>query len=206
MTTSSESGPLPRLTDGEMAELLRLHGEATDEHGHFISGEYLEFLHAAHALTPRLAAEVKRLRLWVDGMESLSETHQEEIARLTAEVARLRAAIREHRDQRGDDRCWMDDETLYAALPEGFTPPTRDAGVELANCARFIACRGNPKTEYVSPQREIDRLRAECGELRRALERAHDAGRRLDLAEAVAHIRAALDAGHDAAGGGGETR
>jgi hypothetical protein len=71
----------------------------------------------------------------------------------------LQAAIRKHRDERGDDRCWLDDEELYKVLPEGYTPPPRDTAVELANCERFIACRHNPATEYVSPQREIDRLR-----------------------------------------------
>lgn len=78
---------------------------------------------------------------------------------LRAEVERLRDAVRLHRDQRGDDRCWLDDETLYAILPEGYTPPTRDTRVELALCEKYIACRHNPGTEYVSPQREIERLR-----------------------------------------------
>jgi hypothetical protein len=71
----------------------------------------------------------------------------------TADVAALQAAIRKHRDQRGDDRCWKDDEELYAVLPEGYTPPERDGAVELKNCERFIASRQNPKTEYVSPER-----------------------------------------------------
>lgn len=79
------------------------------------------------------------------------------------EVDQLRTAIRSHRDQRGDDRCWQDDETLYAVLPEGFTAPARDSSVELANCQRYIACRHNPGTEYVSPQREIERLRKIVG-------------------------------------------
>lgn len=28
----------------------------------------------------------------------------------------LESAIRKHRDQRGDDRCWLDDEELYKTL------------------------------------------------------------------------------------------
>ena len=67
----------------------------------------------------------------------------------------------EHRDEKGDDRCWMDDEVLYQALPEGYEPVVRDSSVEIANCQRFIACRQNPKTEYVSPQRRIEELEAE---------------------------------------------
>lgn len=76
------------------------------------------------------------------------------------EVERLRAAIRKHRDERGDDRCWLDDEELYRVLPEGYTPPARDCAVMLENCQRYIALRRNPATEYVSPQREIERLQA----------------------------------------------
>jgi hypothetical protein len=82
----------------------------------------------------------------------------QENARLVSEVDRLRAAIRKHRDYRGDDRCWQDDEELYAVLPEGYTPPARDSAVELKNCERYIACRHNPATECVSPQRRIEEL------------------------------------------------
>jgi hypothetical protein len=83
---------------------------------------------------------------------------RENQACLESEVERLRAAIRKHRDYRGDDRCYLDDEELYRILPEGFTTPLRDTSVELKNCERFIACRHNPGTVYVSPQREIERL------------------------------------------------
>lgn len=34
------------------------------------------------------------------------------------EVFRLRRAIRKHRDQRLNDRCWLDDMELYRTLPE----------------------------------------------------------------------------------------
>jgi hypothetical protein len=78
-------------------------------------------------------------------------------------IRELEAAIRLHRDQKGDDRCWIDDLSLYSVLPEGcanadlrlHTPEEM-----LANCKRFIASR-QPDTEaYVSPQREIESLRA----------------------------------------------
>lgn len=94
-----------------------------------------------------------------------------------ARVEELEAAIRRHRDQRGDDRCWMDDEALYAALPEGYSPPARDSRVELALCEKYIACRHNPGTEYVSPQRRIEELEEEVADLRRV---------NLSLAERVA--------------------
>ncbi len=89
------------------------------------------------------------------------------LLRLNSEVERLRAGIREHRDTRGDDRCWRDDVTLYQLLPEGFVPAPVDSYVELERCKSFIACRQNPSTEYVSPQRRIEQLEQLVNGLRR---------------------------------------
>ncbi len=83
-----------------------------------------------------------------------------EVAALRRASAALEAAIRRHRNERGDDRCWRDDEVLYAALPDGHMPQEYEVAVEIENCLRYIACRRNPATVYVSPQREIERLRA----------------------------------------------
>jgi hypothetical protein len=87
-------------------------------------------------------------------------------------AAHLEGAVRRHRDQRGDDRCWMDDEELYRALPEGYTPPARDSAVELKLCEQYIACRHNPATQYVSPQRRIEELEAELARLKAVLREA----------------------------------
>lgn len=84
------------------------------------------------------------------------------------ELEKLQTAVRKHRDERGDSRCYLDDYELYAALPEGYTPPPYDTKVELKNCERYIASRQDPAVHYVSPEREIERLRAA---LRRAAER-----------------------------------
>lgn len=54
-------------------------------------------------------------------------------------------AIRCHRDQRLDDRCWIDDYDLYAVLPEGLEgqvdirqlPPEE----MLKNCRRYVGFR-----------------------------------------------------------------
>lgn len=86
------------------------------------------------------------------------------------EIRRLQEAIRKHRDYRGDDRCWQDDEDLYRVLPEDFTPPARDCRVELAMCEKYIASRRNPATEYVSSQRRIEELELEIGKLQRHVE------------------------------------
>ncbi|PYS52424.1 MAG: hypothetical protein DMF68_01565 [Acidobacteria bacterium] len=81
---------------------------------------------------------------------------------LESEVERLRAAIRRHRDSRADDRCWMDDEELYAALGDA-VPCDRRVGDKLAmlqNCARFIErrCEGGYWPSYVELEAEIKRL------------------------------------------------
>lgn len=73
----------------------------------------------------------------------------------------LLAAIRKHRDQRGDDRCWMDDQELYEVLPEGLGgADLRLCGaVEmLKNCTRFVASRHDPAQPYISSQRRIEEL------------------------------------------------
>ncbi len=89
---------------------------------------------------------------------------REEMAAVCAERDRLLAAVRRHRDQKGDDRCWLDDDALYAALPEGHPA---DRLKELAlhrpeemlpNCVRFLNSRQPGGVPYVSPQREIERL------------------------------------------------
>lgn len=57
---------------------------------------------------------------------------------LWAEVIRLRAAIRKHRDASGHDLCWYHPE-LWSLLPEGYdpkpiVPPTCEF---LDNCAAY---------------------------------------------------------------------
>lgn len=89
--------------------------------------------------------------------------------RLIEMVLELRKAIRSHRDQRGDDRCWMDDEELYKVLPEGYTPPERDTTVELQLCEQYINCRRNPATKYISPQRRIEELERENKSLKQEI-------------------------------------
>lgn len=89
--------------------------------------------------------------------------------RAEADLRALQNTVRNHRDMRGDDRCWIDDEVLYNALPEGYVPPDRDSRVELKLCEQFITCRHNPNTEYVSPQRRVEELEAHVEVLQRSL-------------------------------------
>jgi hypothetical protein len=124
---------------------------------------------ARKELADALASEEAAGAGWADAVElnkkAMAElltqgVTNEEYVKATRRAERAEAAIRAHRDARGDDRCWLDDEELYRALPEGYTPPARDTTVELARCEQFIAQRQNPATVYVSPQREIERLQA----------------------------------------------
>lgn len=69
------------------------------------------------------------------------------VEQLKDEVKKLRAVIRYHKDQKGDDRCWVDDLRLYETLPEGpvgydSTLPTEE--VFLENCKRFCKSRQVP--------------------------------------------------------------
>lgn len=63
------------------------------------------------------------------------------------EIIRLRNSIRAHRDEKGHDRCWLDDVELYAILPEGtfgidLALPPKDEFIK--NCERYHAHRQDP--------------------------------------------------------------
>lgn len=71
---------------------------------------------------------------------------------LGAEVTKLRNAIRAHRDEKGHDRCWLDDQELYKALPEGLAevdqtlPPKEEF---IANCHRYHAHRQDSRLSFI---------------------------------------------------------
>lgn len=60
-----------------------------------------------------------------------------------AEYEKLLAAIKAHRDQKADDRCWLDDRQLYAlaGLPDGYDPHVGDKFEMVKNCIRFVERR-----------------------------------------------------------------
>lgn len=80
---------------------------------------------------------------------------------LLAKIAGLENAIREHRDQRGDDRCWLDDERLYAVLPD-HTANTAlpDKATFLKNCERFWKCRQVTGDHYETVAEIVEPLKA----------------------------------------------
>lgn len=77
---------------------------------------------------------------------------------LEDEVIRLRAGIRKHRDQRLDDRCWMDDFELYELMPEGIHPGFVDLRLlpreeMMRNCSHFVDCRATTLTPEEAVQK-----------------------------------------------------
>lgn len=122
-------------------------------------------------LDPITSEEYQKYTEYLDGSRYISDTdYYDWKPRLCRLAVKLVAGIRNHRDQKGDDKCWMDDEELYKLLPEGYTPPERDTTVELSLCEQYIKCRRNPATTYVSPQRRIEELEEENKQLKKDID------------------------------------
>lgn len=99
-------------------------------------------------MTPEYQAQLKRVR--VMAIPDLGHADNNSLA-LKAVLNRLdevEAAIRKHRDQRGDDRCWMDDQELYAVVGEPIISPLPPKKEFLNNCERFWECRQHPALKY----------------------------------------------------------
>jgi len=63
---------------------------------------------------------------------------------LREELMKVRTAIRTHRDQKGDENCWLDDQFyLYGLLPEvkDADPQLPDKELMMMNCSRYYDCR-----------------------------------------------------------------
>lgn len=65
---------------------------------------------------------------------------------LKNKIKRLHNAIRHHRDEKGTNRCWLDDQLLYSVLPEGKKAVTLlpERHLFIRNCERFYDTRQNP--------------------------------------------------------------
>lgn len=96
------------------------------------------------------------------------------IEQLRAEVARIKAAIREHKDQLSDSRCWLDDSKLYSALDDRGYDSSLPAKCEfLESCSRFWEQRQTPEAkDRRAGEMTIAQLQAEVERLRERAERA----------------------------------
>lgn len=78
-------------------------------------------------------------------------------------INQLEAAIRKHRDQRGDDRCWLDDLELYAVLDDGVVPDNSLPCKEkfLNNCSRYYdnRCQNGNWESYQELQDKINKIK-----------------------------------------------
>jgi hypothetical protein len=112
----------------------------------------------------RLKAEVERLKEW-QALHSIAYGCNSRTAdALGAEVDRLKAAIKNHRAQKADDRCIEDDDRLYAALGDGIKCDRQVGSKEdmLKNCARFIdrRCEAGKWPTYAELEMDRDAARA----------------------------------------------
>ncbi len=104
-------------------------------------------------------------------------------AQLKAEVRRLRDAIRGHRDQKGHDRCWLDDLELYSKISDedakiafdGTLPPKAEF---LAGCAQYHDKRSSGVSHehcsLVQVQKHADDADRLLAEARSLITRLHD--------------------------------
>lgn len=88
------------------------------------------------------------------GMESWMKDCYRSMAQ---KVQELRDAIRAHRDERGHDRCWLDDQKLYQSLPEAYPgdlqlPPKAEF---IQNCHRYWEHRQDPSVVFLR-QKDVD--------------------------------------------------
>lgn len=93
-------------------------------------------------------------------LDTITPPDATEVVRLRDDNARLRVAIRNHRDQRGDDRCFLDDEELYRALGEsGVVDLSLPSKCEfLKSCERFWEQRQSPQEKDGSPLSGLPRM------------------------------------------------
>lgn len=76
---------------------------------------------------------------------------------LISQILELRQAIRYHRDQIGDDRCWLDDYLVWNALPETkqvVRLPTYEEGMK--KCRAFYENRNEGYREEIPSDAILD--------------------------------------------------
>lgn len=92
----------------------------------------------------------------------LSPFHNAEVSRLYSENIKLKDAIRNHRDQKSDDRCWLDDQELYKVLGDGNLGDNcvGDKDQMLKNCERYLInrCQGGKWATYAELEEKVTEL------------------------------------------------
>ena len=94
-----------------------------------------------------------------EGKQAAPDTHPD----WRGEFMRLWNAVAEHHGQRADDRCWLDDDRLYAAA--GLPVVDRRVGDKnemLGNCRLFLSqrCDTGGWKSYRELEEDVTRLQA----------------------------------------------
>lgn len=79
--------------------------------------------------------------------------------RVRDDIKRLRHAIRLHRDQRGDDRCWLDDLRLWKLLPDTVLDDTAIPDDAMDRCRAYYRNRRADAADPIPPEAVRDRKR-----------------------------------------------
>ncbi len=74
--------------------------------------------------------------------------------RLLARILQLRNSIRYHRDQVGDDRCWLDDYLMYRLLSDTYPEPRYSRKEGMDRCREFYKLR-NASRQDPTPREAI---------------------------------------------------
>ena len=77
---------------------------------------------------------------------------------LVSEIKKRRRAIRKHRDQKLDDRCWLDDYWLYEFLEDALPSPTRLPNFTemMERCREFYTLRRKAEPDPIPSDAILD--------------------------------------------------
>lgn len=109
------------------------------------------------------------------------------------EIIECRHAIREHRDAKGDDRCWLDDYKIWAMIPGSFEAPVEPPPFEEAMdmCRAFYKFRRATSPDVPGHEAVLDRQKWDND-----LEQMDDA----QLTEELVRVKTAIRRHRDCAG------
>lgn len=86
----------------------------------------------------------------------------------TKEHNDLVLSIKKHHDQKGDDRCWLDDVELYTAAGlDNSNSALPQLPEFISNCVRFHQSRQNPESKYVTVEQQIQKVTVRATSLMR---------------------------------------
>lgn len=131
-----------------------------------LPGKKFKFLEIEFTVRSFSIKSIGDSNFWIiNASKSLEKHNMNEIMKdvhAKARIQKLEDAIRAHRNQKADDRCWLDDLTLYSVLDDEIEADNRigDECAMLSNCERFLMNRcdkGGPWKSYAEFETELAR-------------------------------------------------